>query len=689
MADTRKDKRAPVSLKVRFKSATVDEFIEHYSKDVSRGGIYIKSSLPMQVGTLLKFQFQLKDDTALIRGVGRVVWTRVEEDATADNPAGMGIKFIKMDNDSRAMVERIVDAQEPEQGTYESGRYNASSAEPSSAPPPSEGGKFFPDLPPAVLPPPEDRTAVRQATQFLAAALTEGSTDTVATREAQEKAEQARQRQQEVEAERKAEQKKQAEHKSNGEQKKAQADAQREADQRAQAAQRQAETKRQAEAKRQADAQVAQPKQVERAAVTREQAAQRALDELTDGAAAGLPSMIIDPSLEPRAGRPSEEARESDATPLPRPHPALTAEAADEPDTEPPPAPLNAPGAPTTSIPHSGEAPRKSYLPYAVIAALVLVAAIVALREAPEERAVDPAGEAQQEESLREVADQPTPVTPEAPVAPAPVAPSPEPVVPAPAPADVHAAVSAATPQPGPELIKVDVTTTPKRAEIWVGDENRGKSPVTLELPAGVLVVVRAKAEGHGEARSELTPSKRATLKLKLKETPWIVHVETTPPGAAVNVGGHKGVAPVDLTLDDPPKGELSVNAKLEGYQSTRTRLAPGSFSQSDDAMRAQLSLTLKASLPTTDTNKDAAPLADPKPPAVERVKKAPAAKKAEPKPSVEAAPVPPEAVEPAETPAEIKAPPAEARPAPEAKPAPEAPATKPPEKLPDNPFGE
>ena len=37
MADTRKDKRAPISLKVRFKSATLDEFIEQYSGDISRG----------------------------------------------------------------------------------------------------------------------------------------------------------------------------------------------------------------------------------------------------------------------------------------------------------------------------------------------------------------------------------------------------------------------------------------------------------------------------------------------------------------------------------------------------------------------------------------------------------------------------------------------------------------------------
>src|SRR5690606_37793491 len=52
MADTRKDKRAPISLKVRFKSATLDEFIEQYSADISRGGIFIKSKSPMSVGTL-------------------------------------------------------------------------------------------------------------------------------------------------------------------------------------------------------------------------------------------------------------------------------------------------------------------------------------------------------------------------------------------------------------------------------------------------------------------------------------------------------------------------------------------------------------------------------------------------------------------------------------------------------------
>ena len=109
MADTRKDKRAPVSLKVRFKSATVDQFIEQYSMDISRGGLFIKSKSPMPVGTLLKFEFQLKDESRLIQGVGRVVWMRMaEQSSEPDRPPGMGVKFIKMDPQSRAIVERIV-----------------------------------------------------------------------------------------------------------------------------------------------------------------------------------------------------------------------------------------------------------------------------------------------------------------------------------------------------------------------------------------------------------------------------------------------------------------------------------------------------------------------------------------------------------------------------------------------------
>ncbi|HJL45866.1 MAG TPA: TIGR02266 family protein [Polyangiaceae bacterium LLY-WYZ-15_(1-7)] len=187
MADTRRDKRAPLSLKVRFKSATLDEFVEHYSKDISRGGIFIKSKKPMKVGTLLKFEFQLKDESALIHGVGRVVWQRTPDESSAAAPAGMGIKFIKMDADSRAFVQDIVEKRGNAPGTFDAGKEG-----------PKEG--FFPDEGPAKLPDPEDRTSVRHASEFLAEALSGAGAS--AADEAKESAEEARKRTEAIQKER-------------------------------------------------------------------------------------------------------------------------------------------------------------------------------------------------------------------------------------------------------------------------------------------------------------------------------------------------------------------------------------------------------------------------------------------------------------------------------------------------------
>jgi uncharacterized protein (TIGR02266 family) len=111
--DTRKDPRAKiVSLNVRYKSATVDEFIENHSHDVSKGGIFIKTSTPFPQGTLLKFEIRLAGDQAVIAGVGRVVWKREPSTAGAERPAGMGVKFIKIDENSRAVIDRLVNAKE-------------------------------------------------------------------------------------------------------------------------------------------------------------------------------------------------------------------------------------------------------------------------------------------------------------------------------------------------------------------------------------------------------------------------------------------------------------------------------------------------------------------------------------------------------------------------------------------------
>jgi len=83
---------------VRYKSATIDEFIEHHSHDVSRGGIFIKTPSPFLPGTLP----QVRDpNSPTTRPYFRVsaawCWKRDAAGAGSDKPAGMGVKFIKVD----------------------------------------------------------------------------------------------------------------------------------------------------------------------------------------------------------------------------------------------------------------------------------------------------------------------------------------------------------------------------------------------------------------------------------------------------------------------------------------------------------------------------------------------------------------------------------------------------------------
>jgi uncharacterized protein (TIGR02266 family) len=145
--DTRKDRRVKiVSLNVRYKSATIDEFIENHAHDVSRGGIYIKTANPFPVGTLLKFEIRLAADQPVITGVGRVVWKRDAPHDSADQPAGMGVKFIKVDDASRVVIDRLASSRADAGKAFES--ETASGSGRSSLPPDSRGNVKVPSAPP-------------------------------------------------------------------------------------------------------------------------------------------------------------------------------------------------------------------------------------------------------------------------------------------------------------------------------------------------------------------------------------------------------------------------------------------------------------------------------------------------------------------------------------------------------------
>jgi uncharacterized protein (TIGR02266 family) len=142
--DSRRDPRAKVlAMTVRYKSATVAEFMENHSYDVSRGGFFIKTPSPFPPGTLLKFEVRIAEEQKVMMGVGRVTWKR-DVDSGPEKPAGMGVKFIKLDDESTRMIGELIEKREGAEAGFEEGA-RESGVTVSAPPPPPVESRSDPD----------------------------------------------------------------------------------------------------------------------------------------------------------------------------------------------------------------------------------------------------------------------------------------------------------------------------------------------------------------------------------------------------------------------------------------------------------------------------------------------------------------------------------------------------------------
>jgi len=105
---TPKDQRGPTNLRIKFRSASLDQFIERYAVDVSAGGIFIRTREPLAVGTQLRLELQLQDATPLLSGEGTVIWIRENDPARPTVPPGMAVRFDKVSPATQPTLDRIL-----------------------------------------------------------------------------------------------------------------------------------------------------------------------------------------------------------------------------------------------------------------------------------------------------------------------------------------------------------------------------------------------------------------------------------------------------------------------------------------------------------------------------------------------------------------------------------------------------
>jgi uncharacterized protein (TIGR02266 family) len=671
MTEMRKDRRAPASLKVKYKSATVDDFIEQFGTDVSRGGIFIKTKKPLEAGALLKFEFQLQDGSAVLHGVGRVAWRRLEQQARPDLPAGMGIKFFKLSDHSRVVVERIESRFGGNKSRYEltdeaefaapmsgppptgdsgpsqlpaNGKRVGTGSAPRTLPPPPAVSSIPPalkDVPPARVPVGQARPSVRNASSGLPKGTigsffpetTPRKPSASPARASGSPASRARDTSEFLASAFQAG--------GAGPEVRAQARAQ------AERARRDPES---VELGRELFGDISEGAAAQ--AARSAPSAQATAHEMPthrpppsgnppEAYAAGspVPAVELPRSPVPRASRPSladripsmeqlvDEAGRA-STPNSRagsnPGAAATVRKLDslpaavtpsmparEAEAGNEPEPLKLAMSVSTVRPEAAApeepAGRSRALLFVALASTVVLGGVAAY-------IVMQRGDTQRSRNAQAALEK-TPAatsTPVSPQAPPPAAAAPDPAPPA----------APEAPVAGPE-VPVAIQAKPRNAEVWIAGKQSGTAPYTAKLPSNVPVEISVRSSGYATVTRTITPHEAheaheakegaAPEVFELAPLPYQLVILSEPAGATITSGGKSVVSPAPLELGHL-ETMVNVTVEKEGFQRSTRSVRLDEFHEQDGVMHADLTLTLTPLPARRRAPRPVAPIAAPTP---------------------------------------------------------------------------
>lgn len=109
--DKRGHPRAAIELKVEYKK--LNAFFYDYTRNISKGGTFIKTPRPLEVGTEFTFKLSVPrlNDPLVLKGCVRWIVEEAEAGSDPSRPEpGMGIQFLYRDDEERGAVDRVVEA---------------------------------------------------------------------------------------------------------------------------------------------------------------------------------------------------------------------------------------------------------------------------------------------------------------------------------------------------------------------------------------------------------------------------------------------------------------------------------------------------------------------------------------------------------------------------------------------------
>jgi len=102
-SNRRREPREPIRLRVEYQR--MNAFFADYTKNISKGGTFIKTARPLPIGTRFLFALSVPAFSDPVQITGEVQWI---SPAAPGTEAGMGIRFLFAADEERIRFERLV-----------------------------------------------------------------------------------------------------------------------------------------------------------------------------------------------------------------------------------------------------------------------------------------------------------------------------------------------------------------------------------------------------------------------------------------------------------------------------------------------------------------------------------------------------------------------------------------------------
>jgi hypothetical protein len=166
-----------------------------------------------------------------------------------------------------------------------------------------------------------------------------------------------------------------------------------------------------------------------------------------------------------------------------------------------------------------------------------------------------------------------------------------------PTPEAAASAETAAVEAAEPVMVKFEVRSHPTGAFVSVNGTGAGRTPLDLEYPAGTELTIFSKARGYLARRQHITvEEKQEPISLVLAPLPYVIEVVSNPAGATASASGvGQVVTPGFLRFKSMPASRTVVISK-DGFKTTTQTVALDDFTEETRRLVATVDVTLQKS---------------------------------------------------------------------------------------------